>query len=161
MTPIYLDFDGVMNSLRTNLTRLPITTGFEGWSTQTTVDENGDTYHFTLSEQRNEAVHNLHNKAARIFWLTTWWSHPAPIVTATQVRGEVLRPLDPKNPDPDWKANVIRSRHDRREKFVWIDDDAIPNSFKNEYPNSYLVRPASGTGLCDWELDIIAHYVNH
>lgn len=162
VTPVYLDFDGVLNSFSRDVQRLAAKTGFGRWEhSESRHAPDGESFAFTVSVERNDAVAGLADSGGVIRWLTTWWQAPLDPLEATGIDGSFLPPLDGERQGAEWKATVIRDRHPSgSDRFVWLDDDAIPKGFGREYPEALLVRPSAVHGLFRRDLDRIVGYLD-
>lgn len=163
MTPLYLDFDGVLNSLNGDLQRLRVKTGFGEWTrhrSRHAVD--GEDFPLTVSTERNRTLAQLGLVGADFLWLTTWWQAPRDPVERTGIDAPFLCPngSEADMKDPKWKAKVIRTRTMSGDRFVWIDDDAIPSGFAQEFPVGLLIRPSPRFGLFRRDIARVAAYLH-
>lgn len=160
MTPLYLDFDGVLNSMTHDLPRAENVTGYGRWERleSEALDRTLTPYRFRVSLDRNAAVAAL---PAAIVWATTWWDAPSDAVRATGIDAEFLHPPLPAAPGRNkaWKADAITARHAPGDRFVWIDDASIPTGFARAHPNALLVRPSVRFGLTCTEVAAVAAYL--
>lgn len=175
-TSVYLDFDGVLNSFNYNPQLLKKKTGFEGWAKS--IAFNGH-FSFMTSYTRNLAVRDLAERDdVNFVWLTTWWQDPESVEYATKIEGypfydrsyaTVETWTDKAKADRNrfsayewmaWKADVVASWQKPSDRFVWVDDDAIPKGFQREHPNALLVRPSATFGLNRQQYDSIVDYVS-
>lgn len=159
-TPLYLDFDGVLNTMTHDLPRAERVTGYGRWERleSKALDSTLCPYRFRVSRDRNAAVATL---AADIVWVTTWWESPSDAVRATGIDADFLHPPlpAPSRYSDSWKAEVIAARHSPDDRFVWIDDASIPAGFARAFPNALLLRPSVRFGLTSAEVATAAAYL--
>lgn len=156
MVPVYLDFDGVMNSLTSDVPRCEHKTGFSRW---TVADSAAEMYgrHFRLitSDDRNDTV-AAWAELASITWLTSWWDMPDDVIARTGIDRPFLAPLPPDDGSHfSWKIHQINAHHEPEDRFVWIDDNDIPAGTSRRYPNALLLRPSYNYGLRRRDTDYI------
>ena len=109
--PIYLDFDGVMNSFSRDTQRLTTRTGFGRWRfVDSKHQEEGRCFPLALSDDRNQEVSSWCGLGAEIVWLTTWWQAPDDVVAQTGIDAPFAAPRASLTGSRDWKAAVIESR---------------------------------------------------
>lgn len=176
-TNVYLDFDGVLNSFNCNPQLLIKKTDFDGWVKSVSL---GGAFTFMTGYTRNLAVRDLAERDdVHFVWLTTWWQDPKSVENVTKIEGypfydrsyaTVETWTDKARKDRTkydafewmaWKADVVASHHNHDDRFVWVDDEAIPQGFQKAYPNSLLVRPSSAFGLNRKDYERIVDYVSH
>lgn len=130
-TVIYLDVDGVINSLSKSAPKQN-TQWFGEWK-QEIVQVHSGKYPILWS---TELVKSLNEIVARpdvqLVWLTTWQDYAvsvlSPLIGLDVTGSEVLYPEDQEDMyDAQywWKLQVIKKDVETRkpEKFIWIDDD--------------------------------------
>ena len=146
--PIYLDFDGVMNSFSRDAQRLTTRTGFGRWRfVDSKHQEEGRCFPLALSDDRNQEVSSWCGLGAEIVWLTTWWQAPDDVIAQTGIDAPFAAPRASLTGSRDWKAAVIESRHGNDDHFVCIDDADVPSGFARRYPSCLVVRPSDRFGL--------------
>lgn len=177
-TRVYLDFDGVLNSFNYNPQLLLKKTGFDDWEKSHGLGSSV-VFTFMTAHTRNLAIRDLAEREDVDFiWLTTWWQDPESIEHVTEIEGypfydrtwatteawteraKMQRSTLTAYEWMSWKADVVASNHKPEDRFVWVDDEAIPKGFQKAYPNSLLVKPSATFGLNRMQYDSIVEYVS-
>jgi len=159
--PVYVDFDGVLNSFSRDVQRLEARTGFGEWFEVSSrhTDDAGEPYPLMLSSDRNAAVGRWTALGASMHWLTTWWEAPADVVEHTGIDAPFVAPPDGPEATGAWKSRCIEARHQADDRFVWIDDDAVPKGFGRAFPNSLILRPSDRFGLFARDVEQVVRYL--
>lgn len=163
---IYVDFDGVLNSLTRNHQLLEKKTDYRGWYNTKSPADSG-AFDLNLSTERNyDLIRIASLEGIDFHWLTTWYQYPSVPLKEVGVNAPFLdgTTFDPKVIEfddygrKDWKTTNVVSRHKNSDRFIWIDDDAIPRRFQRRFPNALLIRPSSVTGLTKNHINSIFDY---
>ena len=148
---IFLDIDGVLNPFG-----FQRTSDFDD-ATLHTIDSRLGSYELLLSPTLGARLSGLD---AEILWTTTWEQEAYKIGDIVGIEADYL------SLGLDWKYGAVRRTiRERREPFIWIDDDAIDGTqqrnIEAEFPDipGLFVRTEPNTGLTWNELATIEAFI--
>lgn len=172
MTTIYLDVDGVLNSLSKNPPKKM--TGWEGdWNKVKVTISDGNSYPILWAEELIQALNDLDSREDVTFkWLTTWQDDAVSSLSPVIGLGADWEVLHGDNvyhsfTEDWWKLKAIREDIDKTqpERVVWIDDDITYDkktwSFLQEKGDTlYSVAPVSTLGVTKKQINGILEFIN-
>jgi hypothetical protein len=155
MTPILLlDFDGVLNALRSS--QGDHNSDWTDWELNT-VDG------FTTLTSRSMAAATA--KIAETNWLTTWNENDSANILLSPLLSIGPFPVaaaPPVNYDPLWKPRAVAGQLSTGRPVVWFDDEAedLWAHWGKEKPNNlFLLAPDESRGLTRLELEAAADWL--
>lgn len=171
MIAVYVDVDGVLNSLSKNP---PVKmTGWENWNKVRVTTSDGSTYPILWATELIEALREISEREDIVFkWLTTWQddavAHLSPVI-GLGADWEVLHGDNVYHSLSEdwWKLKAIREDVDKTQpdKIVWIDDDINYDQktwsfLKEKGEMLHSISPVSVLGVTKKQINGILEFIN-
>ena len=161
---IFMDFDGDLNSIQFKGTRknLEGKSGFSDFA-ETTLKWGTQVRPVVYSPTRNLKLKQIIANDQPV-WVTTWIPYIDQVQGLTKIKGSIPAgiPADiTMNMGIDWKEKAVLASVEDGERFVWFDDRAITQSFREKNPQALLISPNINIGLTQDDLDRIDAYINN
>ncbi|MHA3723835.1 HAD domain-containing protein [Leucobacter sp. HY1910] len=146
---IYLDFDGVLNAIRTGTSQLPRVTGFSGYQRSQISG-----FIITWSPEVLRRIESL-QRTAEIWWLSTWRDQTALIEQQLPVKLDGWLDFEDEGLSYSGKLEALladQAEHPR--PFIWVDDEEHDHyraaQVRGELPEltgHLLIEPRTRAGL--------------